>query len=271
MLKMQITVDTSRFMDLVRNQLPKAIPYVQATTATNLAKRVQAKVREQLPVKFDRPTPYTVRGVFIKAADRQSPVAEVFFPDSTEQRGLPKREYLRPGAFGAPRRNQKRTEFLLTRTGFLPPGWVTTPGTSALKYGYMDTYGNVKPRVYAQIVNVLQLKQMGTGRNAKGISAASAKRAARMGVDAEFFAVRPGANTLGRGGSWLPAGVYKRVGPKGDQLHQLLKFVSKASYQQRLDLETIARNEVNTGLKAEFDRAFASVRERFRLRDQRTP
>jgi hypothetical protein len=262
-LKFKISVDIEGPMRLVRQELPKAVPYVKASMLTGLAGRIQDRVREAMPVAFDRPTPFTVRGVWVKSATTARPTAEVYFPESKDDRGLAKREYIRPGALGAPRRNQKRTEFLLTRVGVLPPGWVTTPGNSAARHGYIDGFGNVKPRIYAQIVNVLKLKQALMGARAKGISAASQKRAQRMGVEAEFFAVPPGKNAMGRGGSWLPPGVYKRVGRSGDSLHQVLKFVQRATYRQRLDVEAIARKEIEASLQPEFERAFERVKARF--------
>ena len=263
MLRINVSADISGALRLVQRELPNAVPYVQAQLLSGLAFRVQERVRTQLPVSFDRPTPFTVRGVFVKKAVKTMPVAEVYFPESDEDRGKPKREYIRPGAKGAPRRNQKRTEYLLSKTGFLPPGWVTTPGSTAPKGGYIDAYGNVKPRTYAQIINLLQLKKSET-KAAKGISAASAKRVKKMGTDAEFFAVKPGKNTMGLSGSWLPPGVYRRVGKsRVESLQQILKFVQKATYRPRIDIEALAREEVSASLQSEFDKAFANVKQRF--------
>ena len=264
MIRIDLKVDVSGPLRLVRQELPRALPYVQSTLLSNLAFRVQDKLREQLPVKFDRPTPFTVRGVFVKKATVQEPAALVYFPESEDALGKAKREYMRPGALGAPRRRQKRTEFLLSKTGFLPPGWVTTPGSSAQKHGYMDGFGNVHPSVYKQIVNVLQLKPASGLKGARNIAARSAKRAKAMGTPVEFFAVAPGKNTASLTGAWLPPGVYKRVGKKKvESLHQVLKFVSTARYEPRIDIEAIAREEVAKSLQAEFDRAYASVKQRF--------
>jgi hypothetical protein len=260
-----IEVDMAAALKSVRETLPKAVPYVAATALSALAGRVQAKVREQMPTSFDRPTPYTVRGVFVKKADARTLEAQVYVPDSQEAAGRGKREYIRPGALGSVGRRQKKTEFLLSRTGFLPAGWVTTPGSKAAQQGYMDGYGNIKPRVYAQIVNVLQIKAAVT-QGARNVSARSQKRAKRMGVEAEFFAVAPGRNAMSPGGGWLPPGVYKRTGRDGSKLHQVLKFVSRASYRKLLDIEAVARKEVLAGQQQEFDRAWATVQDRFAAR-----
>lgn len=268
MPSIRVKVDVSGPLRLVAKELPNAVPYVKATLLTNIANRIRQDTQQALPVKFDRPTPFTVRGVWVKAATKINSVAEVYFPESRDEIGRGKREYIRPGALGAARRRQKKTEFLLSRRGFLPSGWVTVPGPNAGSLGYIDAYGNIKPTTYRQIINVLQLKAGGTAR-ARSISAASQKRAARMGVDVEFFAVAPGANRLGAGGGSLPPGVYRRTGRGGREVHRILKFIRSASYRPRLDMNAIANGTVGEALQEEFKKAFASVRARFSAREGR--
>jgi hypothetical protein len=103
----------------------------------------------------------------------------------------------------------------------------------------LDGYGNMPGQYYRQIIRSLQLKTS-VNKLAKPVSAQSMKRAAKMGVENEFFAVVPGANSLGRNGGWLPSGVYKRQGAGGRVLLQYLMFVRKASYKQRLDMKAEA-------------------------------
>lgn len=262
MIKLSIRVDADAALSLVRRELPAAVPYVRAVALTKLAGVAQQAVQQQLPVAFDRPTPYTVRGVFVRSASRGNPVAEVYVPDSADQGGRAAREYMQPGVKGSSRRRQKRTEVLLSRTGWLPPGWVTTPGSSTAALGMIDGYGNLKGRIYAQVINVLQIKRADT-KTARDIAARSQARAQRMGVAAEFFAVKPGANQLGKGGSWLPPGVYRRRGRSGERLEQILKFVRAAAYRPRLDFEGVVSKAVQQAQSQAFDEAFAVVKARF--------
>lgn len=263
-MDISIKIDASRALELVERQLPNAAPYVKATMLTGLSKVVQRKIQERMPVAFDRPTPFTVRGVWTKAATKSAPKASVYFPESQANAGRGKREYIRPGAEGAAARRQKRSEMLLVKAGVLPAGWVTVPGSYAMR-NLLDGYGNMKGQYYSQIIRNLQLKTR-VARLAKPISAASAKRAARMGVENEFFAVAPGKNALAKGGGWLPPGVYKRTGKGGRELVQYLKFVRKASYRPRLELAKIARAEVRATANAEFSKAWAGVIGRFAAR-----
>lgn len=264
-LSINVKIDASNAVRLMQQDLPRAVPYVLASTLSGMAQRVRDKTVAALPVVFDRPTPFTQRSVFTKPATTYRWTSEVYFPESQESMGRARREYMRPGAEGASARRQKRSEALLTKAGVLPAGWVTTPGGYAEK-NLLDGHGNMKGQYYRQIVRNLQLKTK-VERLAKPISAPSQKRAARMGVENEFFAVTPGKNALAAGGGWLPPGVYKRTGKGGRSLLQYLKFVRKASYRQRLDMPTLAKAEIAASSQEVFDKAFGQVLRKFAMRD----
>lgn len=262
MLNMQVRIDTGSAKALFGDELPKAMPYLKAAMLSRLASGGRDAVQKQMPVDFDRPTAYTVRGVWLKAATKARVEAEVFIPESQDAGGRAAREYLQPGVAGSPKRRQKRTEYLLSRMGFLPSGWVTVPGSSAVKLGMIDGFGNLKGRIYAQVINVLQIKRADT-KGARGISDRSVKRAKKMGVQTEWFAVTPGKNTLGRKGSWLPPGVYRRAGRSGEELQQILKFVHAAAYRPRLDFDGTVRGYVEKNTQAAWTAATSSVFQKF--------
>jgi hypothetical protein len=243
--------------DALQVEAPRMIPYVAATLATKLAGDVRGGVQRAMPQVFDRPEDFTIRGVYTKGATKVDMTSEVYFPESQEEQGRAKREYIRPGARGAASRRQKKTEYLLTRIGALPPGWVTTPGKGA----QLNEHGNLGGPVYRQIINVLQIRY----NKPKPVSARSTKAASRLNVAALFFAVPPGANKLGKGGGWLPPGVWKHL--PGGKITQILKFVKKASYQPRLDLKKIALEEVKRSIGARWRESIAVVAERFKRRD----
>lgn len=271
-MQIHAVFDMSAATDLLRTELPRAVPYVEAAALSEMAKRIQAEIkggpgaggRGVIDEVFDRPTEFTRRGFFMKPATKASPVAEIFVPDSPNERGIGSREYMRPGTEKQMRRKQRRHEALLSKMGVMPPGWVTVPG----KRMKLDRHGNLPGSIYKQIVNVLQLKKIETVR-ARNVYAASVRRSARMGVENEFFAVSPGANTMAKGGGWLPPGVYRRTGPKGDNLIQYLKFVKKADYKQRLDLDKVASEVIAKEGQAVFDKASSQVLSRFIARARR--
>lgn len=262
MIDLQILVDTRNAKALFGADLPNAMPCLKAAMLSRLATGGRDAVKTQMPVDFDKPTSFTLRGVWYKGATKSDLRAEVYVPDSEDQAGKAPREYLQPGVAGTPKRRQKRTEFLLTRMGHLPTGWVTVPGTSAAKLGMIDSFGNLKGRIYAQVVNVLQIKRAET-KTARGVSFRSQARAKKMGVQSEWFAVAPGKNTQGRNGSWLPPGVYRRAGRSGEKLEQILKFVRAAGYRPRLDFRGTVQAYVVKNAQAAWTASTASVFNRF--------
>ena len=239
----------------------RQVPFVVAKMLTALAQDGQVRLTRKLPVAFDRPTPFTQRGIYTRRAEKTNLTAEVYFPQSQEASGKAQREYIRPGAQGAAARRQKKTEYLLTRAGWLPAGWVTTPGRYIMD-GKLDGFGNMPGAYYKQIVRNLQIKTSAL----KPIPGASQRRAQRMGVANEFFAVAPGKNSLAKGGGWLPPGVYKRSGRDGRQLLQYLKFVKKAAYKQRLNVPGEVQAAVKENLQRRFDESVSLITSKFPAR-----
>lgn len=222
-------------------RLRAELPGIGARILTEFSRVGADATQRAMPQAFDRPTPFTVKRVLWQAATKTDLRSATVIPDSNEAAGRSTSEYMRPGALGAARRAQKKTEYLLSRQGFLPAGWVMVPG-SFMK-DKKDGHGNVPGSYYKQVIRSLQIRQAGD-RYFKGISKASQARAARMGVASEFFAVGQGRNTLAKGGGWLPPGVYRRAGRKGDRLEQFFVFMPRASYKKRLDMPQVVLSAV---------------------------
>ena len=240
-------------------EAPRMLPYVAAATLTALAGDGGQRIQKRMTEVFDRPTNFTVRGVFTRAAAKTRLAAEVFVPQSQDASGRSSREYMRPGVYGASARRQKKTEYLLERIGALPPGWVTVPGNAAAR----DSHGNLPGAVYAQIINVLQIRY----NRPKPVSARSQKGARRLGVSSLFFAVAPGLNALGKGGGWLPPGVWKHL--PGGRITQVLKFVKKASYRPLMNLTHEVQLAVAQNLDQRWRENFSTIDARFKARAAR--
>lgn len=232
----------------------RMLPYIAANTLTGLGQATHAQMPAELNRRFDRPTAFTLKAARVKFANSRDLRSTVGFPESSDAAGRGRTEFMRPGAYGAASRRQKRSEYMLSKKGWLPPGWITVPGSYA-KRSLLDAHGNIPGSIYKQLVNSLQIKSGG-----KAVSKASQRRAAGMGVAAEFFAVAPGANTLGRNRGYLPSGVYRRT-RKG--LQQYLLFIKRAGYEKRIDLKDTATAVAKVQGAAIVRTAFAEVRQRF--------
>lgn len=243
----------------------KEVPYATAILLTKLATVARGDIQKAMPQKFDRPTPFTVRRVSFTRASANNLRAVVGIPDSPEQSGRATSEYMRPGALGTSSRHQKKSEYLLTIMGYLPDGWVMVPGS--FMRGRLDAFGNVPGSYYKQIIRDLQIKV--TKGPPKPRFATAQRRAARMGVVSEFFAVGRGRNTLNKGGGWLPPGVYRRTGRRGETLEQYFVFVPRAKYEKRLDIRETVVETYRQHAVAIWREATASVRARFAMRGAR--
>jgi hypothetical protein len=252
-MKIAYTTNADQVAQDLMETVPRQVPYVAAVMLTRLAGDLREGFQKRLPETFDRPTDFTVRGVFTKPASKSELEAAVYFPDSEDEDGKSKREYIRPGAEGTAGRHQKRTEYLLTRIGALPVGWVTTPGKGAP----LNQYGNLEGSVYRQIINVLQIRY----NKPKPVSQRAQKAATKLGVEALFFVVSPGANKLGRGGGWLPPGVWKHL--PGHRITQILKFVRKASYRPRFKLQDEAAPILDKQVPVRWNEAVALIADKF--------
>lgn len=252
-MKISGSIDSKDIHVALTVTAPRQVPYAAAIMLTRLTGDVREVFQKRMPEVFDRPTDFTVRGVFTKGAKASALAAEVYFPESQEERGRGKREYVRPGTQGAPNRQQKKTEFLLTRIGALPAGWVTTPGKGAK----LDAHGNLAGSVYKQIINVLQIRY----NKPKPIAARSQKAATKLGVQALFFAIAPGPNKAAKGGGWLPPGVWKHL--PGGKITQILKFVKKASYQPRLKVKPEAETVVRKMVAKRWSEAAETIKAKF--------
>jgi len=217
---------------------PRQVNFAMAKTLTALAKDAKDEIIAQMPVAFKGPTLFTLRAPAFDMATPKTQESRIYLKKSQEDMGKSLNEHLLPGVQGTPSRHQKKIEVLLMRTGFLPPGWVTTPG----KAMPVDTNGNIPGSVYKQIINILQIKKGTPFATGKSIYEKSQKRARKLGVQVEMFCIAPGKNTAAKGGGWLPPGVYRHL--PGHKLLQMLKFVRKASYDKRLDMPKIIADTI---------------------------
>lgn len=223
----------------------RQLPHVAARVLSSLAEDAKATLIKTMPEVFDRPTKYTLDSASVKYAQPGKLESVVFVKNSEDEQGKGVHEYLRPGAIGSSGRRQKRTEALLTRSGALPAGWVTTPGKGA----QINAHGNLAGAVYAQIINVLELRTT----RPKPASQRSRQDAKKLGVSKLFFVVSPGANRLAKNGGWLPPGVWKHM--PGGRITQILKFVRTAKYKKRLDFEVVSLQAVNANLLTRWNQA----------------
>jgi len=212
-----------------------------ATGLTRTGGQVKDKVTQTMRQVLDRPTPYTMRALFLDPAKADTLQARVWFKDDLAGSGTPATKYLLPQVDGG-KRSQKRFEKSLQYVGVLrAPYSFVTPGPGAS----IDAYGNWNRGQIIQILSQLRVtltagfsRNLGVG--AKGI-------AAQRRAGGRFFAVvQPTAS--------LKPGIYQREFT-GNNITPVAFFVRRADYRKRLDFYGVAGQVVQARLQDEVARA----------------
>lgn len=252
----------TRLLDSIKDN---QVPFATAKALTLTAKEAQAETYREFERKFDRPTPFTMRSLFIKPATKRDLTAEVFVKDRAIGGKNPNSiAAMLRHQFGGGPRIVKVMETALRREGLLGREEFVVPGAGAK----LDRYGNVSRGQLAQI-----LSQIGVGGsgydNAPTQSRRSRRNVARAGKI--FWSRGPGMPSAGSyrgamkkfdlssgvydGTSYqhLPRGAWMRAGRGVKPL--LLVVGGAPNYRRRIDMERIGKEAV----ARHFNRIFAQT------------
>lgn len=223
MLALGFQSDIQKLLNPIYQLTAKQYPFIVALALTKTAQEVQKAEIAEMSVDLDKPTPFTLRGTYVRPATKQTLEAEVDLKDFGGKGGAA-HKYLQPQILGGGR-GLKKFEYALRAAGVLPAGMYVVPGKGAT----LDQYGNVTPRsIYTQILSAL-----GSAEYKAGYAMNRTKRsAARNKKLRSLFAV----NTPGR----LPLGIYER---KGRSITILFAFVKAPAYRQRYSFYETAQQK----------------------------
>jgi len=243
-----------------------------ATALTSTAKAVRVAQQAEIRDVFDRPTPFTLRQIFVWRATAQNLVAEVGVTDYPYSVS-----YLKPHIFGGQRRT-KRFERLLMSRGVMPEGTFAVPG----RFAKIDAFGNISTGQLRQILSQLRIEPtqgatsvlrpatdadrrlVASGRRGSGFVGpihGTSLKDARQRVNAVEAAFRRAGGQFvafpnGRGK--LPPGIYRVRGTafgRSDP-QPVIIFVSRAKYEAgRYDFAYVSQLAVQRHLPVEVKRA----------------
>lgn len=252
-LKLGISCDTSGYENELEGWEQKKLPYATATALTRTAKKVQSAFIMAMKQDFDRPTPYTLSGTFVKPATASVLTATVGWKDFASA-GVPASVFMLPQIQGG-KRNLKSTEKMLNNsrtpkplpwgTKWLPDGMVTVPGAEAK----LDAYGNMSRGQLIQIISALQaFPEAGYNANRNVIKAR--KKIAKGTRLPDFFVGQPG-------GGRLPLGVYQRM--RDHTIRPILIFVKSPNYKILIPFAALAESVYTADFQEEFNRAMRDM------------
>lgn len=225
--------------------LQKQVTFAASKALNATAKKVQARVVQEMGTAFDRPTPYTLRSfALLKPATKAELTAIVGLKDRAGSKARMPPSELLAHQFSGGGRTWKVLERYLQRAGLIGAGEYVAPGAGAR----LDSFGNMSRGQIAQLMSQLRL-----GLDPHSWASKSARSRRNVKKAGRIFWAR-GNERDGH----LPRGAWIDMGGSVG-LRPLLLVVSRPSYRRRIDLERIAREVVGREFGPAFGAALADA------------
>lgn len=239
------------------------IPYAAARALTKTSQDVKEEIVKQMPLFIDRPTRWTLNGLYIIPATKTKLMAEIGYKDKSSIRvtttnkgqGTPAAYYMEPNVEGG-KRNLKGFELALQKAGILPPGMFIVPGEACT----LDANGNIPHGLIMQILSYFKASKECVGLKSHMTPEGKAKRLkGTKKVRGYEYIVSLGKGKSGPygQGQHLPAGIWIKegYGDWGTRVRPIMMFVRTPSYQKRFPFYEIAQKTINQMLLPRFDEA----------------
>lgn len=157
-------------------QLPKAIARANTLTAFT----IREKIIEHVAKDFDRPTPTTMKSLYVRKGNPAKPEARVWFKDAFTS-GIPADKYLQPQVQSG-NRGHKRFEKALIARGIITNSQFAIPTKDIT-----DAFGNVPGGLSIKILSGLGAAETSSGVTA---NASSSRRSKKKGNARRFFVAK---------------------------------------------------------------------------------
>lgn len=174
---------TSNFQELNRAMRllgEKQLPFALALAATKTGQRIRKTLLEEMADKFDKPTPQTLKSLYLKGGTKAKPSARVWFKDDFHS-GIPADKYLGPQVDGGARR-PKRLEVALRKRGILGGDQWAIPSKDIL-----NQFGNMPGALAVKILSGLGAAETTAGVTA---NATGSRRSRKKGNARRYFVAK---------------------------------------------------------------------------------
>lgn len=227
MVQVTIKTDLSQTIRLLEHRYRRQLPFATSKALNETAKIVQREVVSELQKRFDRPTPYVLKSIFIKYSKKNSLRAEVFLRERMAGNNSSSLAEILEHQFKGGPRIRTRLEKALSRAGLIANNEYVAPGAGAK----LDRYGNISRGQLKQLLSQIL---------------SSTNQSTKQGVK------RSGYMFWSRGDN-LPRGAYIL---QGKSVKPLLMVVNQPRYKKRIDMDVIATRVVQRDFDAIFSREF---------------
>jgi hypothetical protein len=244
--------------------IEKQATFAMAKSLTEVASLSKDELKRVMSAELDRPTPFTLNSLFVKAAKRDNLVSVVGVKDrSMAKTAGAAADVLKQQFFGGGR-NYKRMEGAFRRNGMLKGDMQVVPGGAAA----LDAYGNIKKGLIIQLISYFgAFGEQGYRANA---TPESKKRRAKIGkvpdrkdtnrkyksINGVVYFYSPGPGMVNGRPQHLPAGIWQKKGIHGVDVSPVLLFVQPGKYQQKIDIQAITAKVHSTRMPELFSKNF---------------
>lgn len=235
MTELDITWDSAEFRANLTALERQQLPFASALAITRTAQRIKTEQVETMKRVFDRPTPFMLRSVFLKAANKRDPLPQqealVWFND---RKGSNAEKRAGPHVLGGAR-GPKGSEERLRTAGVLAQGEFLVLGKRAPQ----DAYGNINRGPLQRLLADLRAFP-DTRQNTRDASAGAAR----------WFVGTPNKAGKTKGGQ---RGIYRRTAHGLDPWFIITK--DRPDYRVRFPFFATAFSITAKHSGAEFERA----------------
>jgi hypothetical protein len=226
-VKVSVRSDAKQLLKAL-NGNQKQIRIATSIALTKTAKQVESAEYSEMKRVFDRPTKYTLSGLYTKPSTQSNLEARIGIKNDTFK-GTPAEKFLQPNIVGGGR-NLKRFERAFINKGFMPQGYHAVPGEGVT----LDAFGNVPAKFIVQLISYLgAFGEQGYRANMTGLGRAKFEKAQSRqvaGAGVAYFVNKKKGK--------LPLGVYQRTTfAQGSAIKPIFIFVKQVNYKPRYNFE----------------------------------
>lgn len=223
--------DVTRYLS---NVADKQLQFATALSLTRIAKTAQKELKSEFKRRFDRPTPYALRSIYIKPANKRNLTSVVGIRGIEGSKNGKSPANILRHEFTGGSRGRSRLEFWLQNAGLISSKEYLAPGQEAK----LDRYGNMSRGQVQKITSQLRV-----GSDASAYASDSKRSRRKRGRLKGFF---------WSNGNRLPRGVWMRDG--GDVL-PIAIVIKKPRYYAAINFDNFINNSIKRNATKELEKA----------------
>lgn len=237
-VELDIKTDIGEALKTFHALEPRQFPFIVSLAMNRIVNRIKKHLEKEMPVAFDRPTPFTKNSLTIKVAQKTDLTANVRFRDFAGK-GVPAYKYLNAEIEGG-QRAYKSHERQLASAGLLPAGMYAVPAKGVS----LNVYGNLPGPYINKIMSYLRTNRDATQNRGRGAMS-------RRNANGNKYGVKYWVRKV-HAADGLPLGIYE---VKGKTSRLVIAFVRSPSYTKRYRFHDLAQADARRYLGEELRKA----------------